>query len=169
MYQRILVPVDGSSTSSAGLTEAVKLAKLTGARLLLLHVVDDLPMLMSAEGLSAMSGDIFALLKEGGEKVLENARASVASQGLAVDTKLLESLNGRLCDHVNQQVTEWKADLIVLGTHGRRGASRWLLGSDAEQVLRLATVPVLLVRAETRTGAAAAIRDQGNSPPRAVP
>jgi nucleotide-binding universal stress UspA family protein len=61
---------------------------------------------------------------------------------------LLESLNGRLCDHVNQQVTDWKADLIVLGTHGRRGASRWLLGSDAEQVLRSAAVPVLLIRAE---------------------
>ena len=126
MYQRILVPVDGSSTSNAGLAEAVKLAKLTGARLLLLHVVDDLPILVSAEGMSA--------------------RASVASQGLAVDIKLLESLNGRLCDHVNQQVTAWKADLIVLGTHGRRGASRWLLGSDAEQVLRSAAVPVLLVR-----------------------
>jgi len=148
MYQRILVPVDGSLTSNAGLAEAVKLAKLTGARLLLLHVVDDMPMMMSAEGLTAMSGDIFAILKEGGEKVLEQARVAVASQGLAVDTKLLESLNGRLCDHVNQQVTGWKADLIVLGTHGRRGASRWLLGSDAEQVLHSAAVPVLLIRAE---------------------
>jgi len=148
MYQRILVPVDGSLTSNAGLAEAVKLAKLTGARLLLLHVVDDMPMMMSAEGLTAMSGDIFTILKEGGEKVLEQARVAVASQGLAVDTKLLESLNGRLCDHVNQQVTGWKADLIVLGTHGRRGASRWLLGSDAEQVLHSAAVPVLLIRAE---------------------
>jgi len=148
MYQRIIVPVDGSLTSNAGLAEAVKLAKLTGARLLLLHVVDDMPMMMSAEGLTAMSGDIFTILKEGGEKVLEQARVAVASQGLAVDTKLLESLNGRLCDHVNQQVTGWKADLIVLGTHGRRGASRWLLGSDAEQVLHSAAVPVLLIRAE---------------------
>jgi nucleotide-binding universal stress UspA family protein len=50
------------------------------------------------------------------------------------------------------EVAEWPADLIVLGTHGRRGVGRMLLGSDAEQVLRTATVPVLLVRSGAETG-----------------
>jgi nucleotide-binding universal stress UspA family protein len=146
MYQRILVPVDGSETSNAGLAEAVKLAKLTGAQLRLMHVIDESPFLMSAEGMAAVSTDVLALLREGGARVLEQARALVASQGVAVDTKLYDGITSRLCDCVAEQVAQWRADLIVLGTHGRRGVGRMLLGSGAEQVARTATVPVLLVR-----------------------
>ncbi|MCG3189203.1 MAG: hypothetical protein LKCHEGNO_01489 [Burkholderiaceae bacterium] len=62
------------------------------------------------------------------------------------ETALNDTFTARVCDVVVQEALEWKADLIVIGTHGRRGASRLLLGSDAEQVLRLAPVPVLLVR-----------------------
>jgi nucleotide-binding universal stress UspA family protein len=147
MYQRILVPVDGSATSNAGLAEAVKLAKLTGAQLRLMHVVDESPFLMSAEGMAAISTDMLGLLREGGERILEAGRAIAVGQGVAVDTKLYDGLSGRLSDCVTEQVTQWHADLIVLGTHGRRGVGRMLLGSGAEQVSRTATVPVLLVRA----------------------
>ena len=77
MYQRILVPVDGSPTSNAGLAEAIKLAKLTGARMRVMHVVDETPLLMSADGYSAMSGDVFTMLKEAGQAVLEQARLTV--------------------------------------------------------------------------------------------
>ena len=146
MYQRILVPVDGSPTSNAGLAEAMKLAKLTGAKLKLLHVVDELPFVMSAEGYGAMSGDVFDLLKDAGEKILAEAKKRVEQEGIAVETGLFDSLNGRLSDRVVEQVREWGAELIVLGTHGRRGARRMVLGSDAEQVVRTASVPVLLVR-----------------------
>ena len=55
-------------------------------------------------------------------------------------------LPGRVCDVVVEQAKEFGADLIVLGTHGRRGVSRLLVGSDAEQIVRVAPVPVLLVR-----------------------
>ena len=146
MYQRILVPVDGSETSNAGLAEAVKLAKLTGAQLRLMHVIDESPFLMSAEGMAAVSTDVLGLLREGGERVLVQARDMVAAQGIAVDTKLYDGIAGRLSDCVAEQVAQWRADLIVLGTHGRRGVGRMLLGSGAEQVARTATVPVLLVR-----------------------
>ena len=146
MYQRILGPVDGSPTSNAGLAEAMKLAKLTGAKLKLLHVVDELPFVMSAEGYGAMSGDVFDLLKDAGEKILAEAKKRVEQEGIAVETGLFDSLNGRLSDRVVEQVREWGAELIVLGTHGRRGARRMVLGSDAEQVVRTASVPVLLVR-----------------------
>ena len=146
MYQRILVPVDGSTTSNAGLAEAIKLAKLTSAHMRVLHVVDEMPLLMSSDGYSAMSGDVFTMLKEAGQAVLEQARLTVHAAGIPVEAALFDSLSGRLCERVAEQVQEWGADLIVLGTHGRRGVGRMLLGSDAEQIVRTATVPVLLVR-----------------------
>ena len=152
MYQRILVPVDGSPTSNAGLAEAIKLAKLTGARVRVLHVVDEMPFLMSADGYSAMSGDVFTMLKEAGRAVLEQARLTIHAAGIPVEATLFDSLSGRLCDRVAEQVQEWGADVIVLGTHGRRGVGRLLLGSDAEQIVRTATVPVLLVRGTSPDG-----------------
>lgn len=147
MYQRILVPVDGSETSHAGLLEAIRVAKLTGARLCLLHAVDDMPFVMSADGYGAVSADLLKLVREAGEGLLAAAHAEVVAAGIDADTVLQDSLSGRLCDLVAQQARQWHADLIVLGTHGRRGIGRALLGSDAEQILRHAPVSVLLVRA----------------------
>ena len=72
--------------------------------------------------------------------------ATCKRSGVTVETVLHHSFPGRVCDVIVKEATDWKADLIVIGTHGRRGAGRLLLGSDAEQVLRLAPVPVLLVR-----------------------
>lgn len=146
MYERILVPIDGSETSSAGLQEAIRLAKLTGSQLRLLHAVDEMPFVMSAEGYSAISADVLALLHEAGEQILQNGRTLVRESGLAVDTVLFDSLSGRLCDLVAEEARKWHADLIVLGTHGRRGVGRLLMGSDAEQIVRSAPVSVLLVR-----------------------
>ncbi len=147
MYQRILVPIDGSPTAVAGLKEAMMLAKPSGARLCLMHVVDEVPFALSAEGYAAMSSDVLGLLKESGEALLAESKRRVEAEGIPVDTVLFDSLDGRLSERVADQTGEWGADLIVLGTHGRRGVKRLLLGSDAEQIVRTATVPVLLVRA----------------------
>jgi nucleotide-binding universal stress UspA family protein len=148
MYQRILVPVDGSATSRKGLQEAIALATLTGGRIRLLHVVDDLPVLMSGEGFGALGGDVLGVLRDAGEKIVGEARALVERAGVPVETALHDSLQGRLADRVEQEAGDWKADLVVLGTHGRRGVRRLVLGSDAEQILRSANVPVLLVRGD---------------------
>ena len=148
MYQRILVPVDGSPTSDAGLAEATRLAKLTGAQIRLLHVVDEMPFIMSSGAPTVIAGDLLEVLRDAGRKILEKAAAAVKAEGgIAVDTMLFDSLDGRLCDRVTEQARDWPADLVVLGTHGRRGIRRAALGSDAEQIVRYATVPVLLVRA----------------------
>lgn len=148
MYQRILVPVDGSPTSERGLGEAMQLARLTGGSIRLLHVVDELSVAMgSTAGFMPAAPDTFALLRDGGSQILATARARVEAAGIAVDTVLDESLGGRICDLVVAQAQRWPADLIVIGTHGRRGVGRLLMGSDAEQILRQAPVPVLLVRA----------------------
>lgn len=146
MYQRILVPVDGSATSNAGLDEAVKLAKLLGAQLRLLHVVDQMPLAVSAEGFGTGSFDLLGMLKEAGARILSDAKARVQSAGVAADALLIDSPGSRLSDQVAAVAREWRADLIVLGTHGRRGIGRVLMGSDAEQVVRNAPVPVLLYR-----------------------
>lgn len=153
MYQRILVPVDGSPTSTRGLKEAIKLARLTGARLRLVHVVDELALASGLEAATMMTGEMVQLLREGGERLLARARASAEKAGVTADTVLGDSLAGRICDQVIDQARKWRADLIVLGTHGRRGLGRMLLGSDAEMIVRLASVPVLLVRAKPAAGA----------------
>lgn len=149
MYQRILVPVDGSATSNLGLDEAVKLAKLTGGRLRLVHVVDQMPFVFAAEGYAAMSADVLGMLNQAGQKILDEARKRVEKEGVPVDEELCEALDSRLCDRVLEQIKSWQADVVVLGTHGRRGARRMLLGSDAEVIARTATVPILLVRGDS--------------------
>lgn len=153
MYQKILVPVDGSPTSMRGLQEAIKLARLTGARLRLIHVVDDVSFATGMEASSMMTGDMLKLLREGAERVLQKARARVEKAGLRVDTVLRDGIEGRVCDLVVDEAASWKAGLIVLGTHGRRGVGRLLLGSDAEMIARIASVPVLLVRADAAAAA----------------
>jgi len=147
MYQRILVPVDGSATARRGLQEAMALADLTGGQLRLLHVVDELSAAMSMSGQGVVSADMFQLLREGGEQVLAEALALAQSRKLSADSVLIEGFTGRLCDHVLAQAQQWGAEIIVLGSHGRRGVGRMVMGSDAEQIIRTAQVPVLVVRA----------------------
>jgi len=148
MYSKILVPVDGSPTSSRGLQEAIKLAKLTGARLRLIHVVDELSFATGMEAATMATGEMIQLLRESGQALLKKDAARVEKAGVSVDTVLCDSIAGRVCDHVIEQARLWRAGLIVLGTHGRRGVGRLLMGSDAEMIVRLASVPVLLVRAK---------------------
>jgi len=145
MYKRILVPIDGTDTARTGLKEAIQLASEQKAAIRLLHVVNDFPILME------MSSSInFEQYQEGlhqyGRKVLEDARALAASTGLAVETQLETLKGGRVSEAILKDARSSGCDLIVIGTHGRRGLRRALLGSDAEAVLRESPVPVLLIR-----------------------
>jgi nucleotide-binding universal stress UspA family protein len=153
MYARILVPVDGSPTSEAGLAEAICLAGLSGGRIRLMHLVDELPYIPEAATYGVLVPDPARPARERGAALLDRWGARVAQAGVEVDTMLLEGIGGRLVEFVNGQVEAWKADVIVLGTHGRRGLGRTLLGSDAEQIARHATVPVLLVRRHAKAAA----------------
>jgi nucleotide-binding universal stress UspA family protein len=148
MYARILVPVDGSPTSEAGLTEAIRLARMGCGRIRLMHLVDDLPYLSEAAMFGAVAQDLAKPARERGDTMLDQWRARVVQAGVEVDTLLLEGNGAHLVEFVKDQVAAWKADVIVLGTHGRRGLGRALIGSDAEKIVRQATVPVLLVRSD---------------------
>lgn len=146
MYTRILVPIDGSSTSGRGMEEAVKLARLTGARLRLIHVIEQFVYATGMDGFS-MTANLIQVLKESGKKILETGQALAEAAGIPVETTMVESVSGRVCDLVVAEAKSWRADLIVIGTHGRRGVGRVFMGSDAEQIARMAPSPVLLVRA----------------------
>jgi nucleotide-binding universal stress UspA family protein len=152
MYQRILVPADGSATATKGLDEAIKLAKLTGANLRLIHLVDELSFATGFETCAAYTGEVIPLMKELGARVLEQGNARAEAGGVPVDIRLIETVAARVAEVVVEQARAMGADLIVIGTHGRRGVGRLFLGSDAEQILRLAPVPVLLVRAREAGG-----------------
>jgi nucleotide-binding universal stress UspA family protein len=145
MYKRILVAIDGSATSLRGLEEAIRLAKATGGKLLLVHVVNEL--LVSGDFASSMNYDkVIESLRESGAKALENAATVARSADVSFEQKLIESLGGRPADEIVNEAKAWSADLITMGTHGRRGLKRLAMGSDAELVLRLSPVPVLKVR-----------------------
>ncbi|SEA54745.1 universal stress protein [Variovorax sp. YR216] len=147
MYQRILVPVDGSPTSTGGLEEAIRIAKLTQGRLRLLHVVDELSFALAMGSESAFGDEALRAMRTEAKRVLDAALATAQSAGVEAETRLRETFPSTLSEGVAAEAHEWGADLIVLGTHGRRGAKRLMLGSDAERILRVAPVPVLLVRA----------------------
>jgi nucleotide-binding universal stress UspA family protein len=147
MYKKILAPIDGSPASNLGLNEAIKLAKDQGAKLRLFHLVDEYIAVSSPDGMAfSNTDDLLESLRDGGKKIIEKAEALARRNGLTPESVMLESFGGRAADFIVEQATKWRADLIVLGTHGRRGIKRLVMGSDAEQVVRTTPVPVLLVR-----------------------
>jgi len=146
MYSRILVAVDGSPHSTHALKHAGRLARDLSASLRIIHVVD-IGLLPYGPELSI---DIDALRDAryaAADKILAAARDSVQESGLQIETQRVDTATPT--QHVAAAIVEcaakWPADLIALGTHGRRGMERWLLGSVAEGVARRTTVPVLIV------------------------
>jgi len=145
MYSKIMVPVDGSATSTRGLTEAIALAKLVKGRIRLVHIVNEL-VLVPAYAAGVQSGHVVDSMRAQGKSLLEEAEAQVRSNAIEYDSVMIESVGGPAGDIIVEQANKWGAELIVLGTHGRRGLKRMVLGSDAEHVVRHSSVPVLLVR-----------------------
>ncbi len=146
MYRRILVPLDGSAAASRGLAEALRLAKEQGARMRVLHVLDETVMLGSAEaGLDL--GEVLAGLKKKSDRLLRRAENAAREAGVRAEAVVHEAAGVPAADAILAEARTWKADLIVMGTHGRRGVRRLVLGSDAENVVRRSACPVLLVRA----------------------
>ena len=147
MYQRILVPIDGSATSERALQEAIKLAA-GKAQLRLVYVVEEAYPL-DAEGYAYIDySAVQEAVRKTGERTLAQAAVKVRRSGITAETTLLDVRGERVASVIDNEALNWKADLIVIGTHGRSGLSRMLLGSVAEDVVRGASIPVLLVRAE---------------------
>lgn len=142
VFKKILVPVDGSGTSNKAVDFALRMAKDDQASVRLLHCIDETSFLDANE----YSSELIQQARQAGQKILQDGQAAAMKLGVAADTLLLERAGQRLGNSVADVAGDWGADLVVVGSHGRRGLGRWLLGSGSEQILRTSSVPVLLVR-----------------------
>lgn len=146
MYNHIIVAVDDSSTSALGLEKAIELARLNGAQLEIVHAVDE-SILWHITGTPQATKDraLDALLTEG-QETLDRAVESAKSAELSPVSHLLSSDTLHAADQIAAHVSHTGADLLVVGSHGRRGVQHLLLGSVAEKLLRKVSVSVLIVR-----------------------
>lgn len=146
-FRRILAATDGSPTGTRGVREAIALAVHEHAELSILHVVSFHAAVaeMQMAGEALFEQHLETLRRQGGA-VLDAAAAEAAAAGLTPRTLLRVARVARAAEAI---VAEARGgyDLLVIGTHGRSGWQRFTLGSQAEEVLRTASVPVLLVRA----------------------
>lgn len=154
MYPRILVPVDGSDASVRALREAVALGRALGSELVLLHVVDTYQLLLAKATQAGFDEAREALLARG-QALLQACGQQAGQSGVACDTVLREVMSSRVSAAIVDEATRQDCSLIVMGTHGRNGRTRLLLGSDAERVVHAALVPVLLVQQDRADGQAA--------------
>ena len=147
MYKRIAVAVDGSDTSTAALNEAVKLSKVMNSTLLLLYVCEEIPVVWNMEGMTAFPlEDVTQALIESGKQLLQKNKARVAESGIDAETRLVENYSGRVGAVISKEAEQWLADLLVVGTHGRKGINHLLMGSVAEGIVRICPSPIMLVR-----------------------
>lgn len=146
MYSRILVAVDESPHAEHAVRHAAGMARGLSATLRIIHVVDMGWLPLGPE----LAIDLETLTKArraSGEKILAAARASARAAGVEAEAALVETATPtqHVAAAIADEAARWRADVVVLGTHGRRVVERLLLGSVAEGVARLSTVPVLLV------------------------
>lgn len=146
MYKKIIVAIDDGETSQCALQEAAQLAKAHGAQLCVMHVADETLLGMHNRTFTTTLNldDAREAIRQAGRDLLADVKAKL--EGIDAETLLAEADNQRVSEVIVNAAQQWGADLIVLGTHGRRGLQRLILGSVAEQLVRLAPVSVLLVR-----------------------
>ena len=144
MYQHILLPLDGSPTSALALKEALKFAQQQNARLELMHVLEDV--WYFEDGSMLNYAKLLESMKISGKKILAQAQMLAQQEGITVEIKLIVAGGKRIANVIVEEAKRCSAELIIIGTHGRSGFSRLLLGSVAEGVVRTAHIPVLLIR-----------------------
>lgn len=142
MYKRILLPVDGSACSKVALRHGLQLAQTLGAEVILLHAVENPLRFYAVPETLVYNQELFNTLKENGRTTLAEAKALADQTGVKAETKMLESVAPleAILDNLKT------VDLVVMGTHGRRGLDRWMVGSVAEGILRRSDKPCLLIR-----------------------
>ena len=149
MYTRIVVGIDGSELSTKALRHALALAKLSGARLFAVTSTEPSVLITAgAEFVAVDTGAIIAALEEikakSAKATLAEAETLVAADGLSIEKIHVPS--SVAADAILKTAENQGADLIVMGSHGRRGLGRLLLGSQAAEVLARSSIPVLVVK-----------------------
>ena len=150
MYKRIMVAVDESFMTNKVLTTAIELAKSSGAKLAICHAIDET--IFANRQMEMMLpnsvGKAEHKLRLGAQGFLGKAAETASAAGVEVETKLIESEEKHVSDMLAMAAAEWKADLLVVGSHGSRGMERFFVGSVAERLVRKAETSLLLVRSE---------------------
>jgi nucleotide-binding universal stress UspA family protein len=138
MYHDVLIPTDGSDAADAAVAHAIDHAVRYDATLHVLHVVDSVAVPPTPNG-----GRVLEALEQQGRAAIERVAQRAGDAG--VDTVESAVASGPPHTAILDYVDEHGVDLVVMGTHGRRGLDRVLIGSVTERVVRLADVPVLTV------------------------
>jgi nucleotide-binding universal stress UspA family protein len=146
MYTRILVPTDGSPTATAGVREAIRLARGWKVGVRFIHVVDRLFPMQSLLPARVVA-DAVKSMRRAGQSAIGHARSLAQRDGIPAHAVLRVPGRGSVADAIVAEAARWKADLIVMGTRGQRGAGNAVVGSTAQGVLKSAKPPVLLVTA----------------------
>lgn len=144
MYKRILVPVDGSATSAQGLLEAVRLAKDQGARLRIVHIVDESALIQFPEAVD-FSGEVLKSFVADGEKTLRDAVALATRHKIKPEHVMYKTMIDAVADVVLKEARKWRADIIVMGTHQQGKIEHFFRGSNAEAIAQSTQLPVLLI------------------------
>ena len=146
MYKNILVAIDDSDTSRCALNEALRIARSSKAKLYICHVADETLMAMHGRTFTTSLNIDNALqaIANAGRKLLDDALAQATD--IDAESVLLEARNRRVSETIADKAGELGVDLIIIGRHGRRGLATLILGSVAEQLARIASASVLLVR-----------------------
>ncbi len=148
MYKRIIVAIDDSATSNKALNDAAQLATSVGAALCIVHAEDESLLEHSAISTGTLIDvdEVEAEIRAGGMQLLNGAAAHVARHGITAEKRLIESSSKRVPEMITECARDWEADLVIVGTHGRRGMERLLVGSVAEKLVRVANTSLMLVR-----------------------
>lgn len=145
MYQRILMPTDGSACAEQAMEHGLELARLMNAEVTFLHVLENpLTSGYATPETLPYSAQLYQDLKDAANQILQRAAVRAESLGVKATTKLVENRDPVQAIHEAEE----GHDAVVMGTHGRRGFNRWMFGSVAEGALRRSSKPFLLVRAE---------------------
>ncbi|OYV35266.1 MAG: universal stress protein UspA [Thiomonas sp. 20-64-5] len=141
-YKKILVPIDASQTAQSAADQAVALARDQAAAIRFVVVVE-------AHGLMASAPELLTVMGNDARLLLDTWVNKAQAPGLEVSSAVLETSQAmpRVPDVILSEARRWGADLIVVGSHGRGGVRRMILGSVAEGVAQRSTVPVLIVHA----------------------
>jgi len=142
-YYRIVVPTDFSSCSNRAWAEAQRLARLCGSELILVHVLAKSAFTSDGPFAGKLGKQVFEATRRWAGHELERRVEKAKTTGLKARAQLLVGVAHRM---IVDLVMDERADLVVIGTHGRGGLDRALLGSVADRVIRLAPCPVLAVR-----------------------
>jgi nucleotide-binding universal stress UspA family protein len=149
MYTRILVAIDSSTTAQKALNEAIRMAVALRASLCVAHALEMAALVQHGMGLGTYIDieKVKGEMRDAGNRLLDQAVAKAAAGGCRAERLLLESAKDqRIAEMIADGARNWGADLTIVGTHGRHGFERVLLGSVAENLVRIAGNSLLLVR-----------------------